>query len=129
MSNTATIWSTVPEKSSIGQRIRHAREASNLSSAQLARRLGVKTATVSGWESGRTEPRANRLTMLAGFLSVSPTWLLYGLGEAPADETFSSELAVLQASLKSVKDLHERTGQALVRLEEQIARLSPAKER
>ncbi|NRG17870.1 helix-turn-helix transcriptional regulator [Rhizobiales bacterium] len=128
MSNTATIWSTVPEKSSIGERIRHAREAANLSSAQLARRLGVKTATVSGWESGRTEPRANRLTMLAGFLSVSPTWLLYGLGEAPADETFSSELAVLQASLKSVKDLHERTGQALERLEEQISRLSPPKD-
>jgi transcriptional regulator with XRE-family HTH domain len=128
MTDTRNMLSKLPEANTIGIRIRRAREATNLSAAQLARRIGIKTATLTGWEMGQSEPRANRLTMLAGCLSVSPTWLLYGVGEAPQGDALSSELAVLRSSLKTVRDLHERTGAAIDRLEEQIVRLaSPTK--
>jgi transcriptional regulator with XRE-family HTH domain len=71
------------EGGTLGARIIEAREAMGLTTAQLARRLGVRTSTIAGWESNRTEPRSNRLQMLAGLLGVSPTWLLVGLGTPP----------------------------------------------
>lgn len=118
-----TLWSQPADRDTLGGRIRRARDAAGLSGAQLARRLGVKTATVSGWESGRAEPRANRLTMLAGILGVSPTWLLHGVGEAPADTGLASELALVAASLAALKESHERSGEAIARLSGQIEAL------
>jgi len=69
----------------LGGRIVSARETVGLTTAQLARRLGVKSATLQNWESDRSEPRSNKLFMLAGLLNVSPTWLINGLGESPDD--------------------------------------------
>lgn len=69
----------------LGGRIVSARETLGLTTAQLARRLGVKSATLQNWESDRSEPRSNKLFMLAGLLNVSPTWLINGLGESPDD--------------------------------------------
>ena len=69
----------------LGERIIHAREQQGLTTAQLARRLGVKSSTLQEWESDRSAPRSNRLITLAGVLSVSPTWLLMGYGERPGD--------------------------------------------
>jgi transcriptional regulator with XRE-family HTH domain len=67
-----------------GDRLGHAREAIGLSQAELARRIGVKLATLRTWEDDRAEPRANRLQMLAGLLSVPMVWLMSGLGEGPS---------------------------------------------
>ncbi|MBO6639440.1 MAG: helix-turn-helix domain-containing protein [Roseitalea sp.] len=69
----------------LGGRIVSARETAGLTTAQLARRLGVKSATLQNWESDRSEPRSNKLFMLAGLLNVSPTWLINGLGESPGE--------------------------------------------
>lgn len=87
----------------IGGRLSRAREAMGLSTAQLARRLGVKTATLSAWENDRAEPRSNKLAMLAGIVNVSPTWLLIGRGAAPIDENGNrDELRLLKAELTSL---------------------------
>ena len=43
--------------------------------------MGVETRSLRAWESGTREPRANRLTTLAGMLDVSVPWLLSGRGE------------------------------------------------
>ena len=69
----------------IGGRIARAREAAGFSVAQAARRLGVKTITWQGWENDRAEPRSNKLTLIAGTLGVTPTWLLTGFGEGPSE--------------------------------------------
>ena len=53
-----------------------AREKSNLSQQDLAQRLGVKNSTIKSWENDNSEPRANRLSILAGLLNVSITWLI-----------------------------------------------------
>ncbi len=62
----------------MGERIAEARHRTGLSVAQFARRLGVKTRTLSSWERGMSKPRSNRIAMLAGALNVTPTWLLCG---------------------------------------------------
>lgn len=87
----------------IGGRISRAREAGGYSLAQLARRLGVKTTTLKMWETDRSEPRSNRLAMLAAFLNVSPTWLLVGKGESPSANTLSDEIGLLEMELVSIQ--------------------------
>ncbi len=62
----------------LGQRIVQARERAELSTAQLARRLGVKTRTMTAWERDESSPRTNRLLMLSQMLGVAPIWLVEG---------------------------------------------------
>ncbi|MBN2629668.1 MAG: helix-turn-helix domain-containing protein [Rhodobacteraceae bacterium] len=64
-----------------GDRLVGAREAAGLSQADLAQRLGVRLTTVQAWEDDASDPRANRLQMLAGMLNVSIRWLLTGEGD------------------------------------------------
>ena len=103
-----------PDKATFGDRLAAARENSNLSQNDLAKRLGVKNSTIKSWENDNSEPRANRLSMLAGLLNVSITWLINAEGsgvEAPSKLDRSSdslqeivnELSVLRRNmLKSV---------------------------
>ncbi|MCR9127458.1 MAG: helix-turn-helix domain-containing protein [Rhodobacteraceae bacterium] len=79
MSETESDWYG-PETATFGDRLSGARENAAMTQGQLARRLGVKTATLRGWENDTSEPRANKLTMLAGLLNVSVIWLLTGEG-------------------------------------------------
>lgn len=72
-----------PETATFGDRLAGARDGAGMTQAQLARRLGVKKATLVSWEDDVGEPRANRLSMLAGLLNVSISWLLTGEGEGP----------------------------------------------
>ena len=67
--------------STFGDRLAGAREAAGMTQAQLAKRLGVKLSTMQSWEEDLSEPRANRLTMMAGIIGVSFSWLLNGEGE------------------------------------------------
>ena len=92
------------EANTLGDRIVQARERTGLSTAQLARRLGVKTRTLSSWEKNASEPRSNRLMMLAGSLNVSPLWLLNGTDEYAPNEDIAdlSEMRERVASLQRV---------------------------
>lgn len=67
----------------LGGRISLARDALDLSLEETARILGVEPETLRDWENDRSEPRANRITMLAGVLKVSLSWLLSGRGHGP----------------------------------------------
>jgi len=89
------------QNDTIGGRIGRAREACGLSVAQAARRLGVKTATWQGWENDRSEPRSNKLTLIAGSLGVTPTWLLTGFGEGPT-EAIDDEVQVLLQEVRLI---------------------------
>ncbi|TYC63204.1 helix-turn-helix domain-containing protein [Rhodobacterales bacterium] len=94
----------------LGERICKARDVCGLSTAQLARRLGIKTSTLQSWESDRSEPRSNKLVLLAGLLNVSPTWLLVGRGTAPITEEPSSPDV---DSVRFTLDRLQRQAQAL----------------
>ena len=99
-----TGFSSDTQADSLGDRIVQARERAGLSTAQLARRLGVKTRTLSSWEKNASEPRSNRLMMLAGSLNVSPLWLLNGTDEYAPNEDVAdlSEMRERVASLQRV---------------------------
>lgn len=105
----------------IGGRITRARNAIDLSTAQLARRLGIRTGTLTQWESDRSEPRANRLMMMAGLLNVSPTWLLTGQGEAPSETMEDTNVRLLRAEITRLRDdaanLVDKLDRTLERLE------------
>ena len=105
-----------PESATFGDRVAGAREAAGMTQAQLARRLGVKKATLVGWEQDLSEPRANKLSMTAGLLNVSIMWLLTGEGDGitgPADDVqggadFSGILAELHEIRSSMRANTER---------------------
>jgi transcriptional regulator with XRE-family HTH domain len=62
----------------IGGRISLARDAVGLSVDEISSVVGVTADTWNNWENDRSEPRANRLDMLARILQVNITWLLSG---------------------------------------------------
>jgi transcriptional regulator with XRE-family HTH domain len=88
----------------LGGRIVLAREDQHLSTSQLARRMGIQTETLRNWETGRKEPRSNRLMTLAGMLNVSPTWLLTGAGEGPVHSLTETEMMHIRDSVIRIRE-------------------------
>ena len=102
-----------------GDRLVYAREQQGLSQQQLARRLGLKLATIQNWENDRSEPRANKVQMLAGFLNVSIVWLLTGQGEGSPAALSGAEAGPTpsaQALLEELKSIRLQHGQLVTRL-------------
>lgn len=110
----------------LGQRIAQARKQKGITTATLARQLGIKTSTLSSWEQDQSEPRSNRLVTLAGLLGVSPGWLLEGsgagrtLGGAPVA---SDGLTQLQQKFDHLVRLHTESAQLMADLGSDIAQL------
>ena len=96
-----------------------------MTQTQLARRLGVKEKTIEKWENDLSEPRANRLSMLAGLLNVSILWLISGDGDAPdaPGESAASEATLddLLRELRQVQAVLTRSAARIERLETQIS--------
>lgn len=88
----------------IGTRIAEARAAAGLSRRDLSEHLGVRLATVSRWETGRSTPRPNRMNTISGLLGVSLSWLLMGRGETAPDgtdiESIGRDLLALKETLR-----------------------------
>jgi transcriptional regulator with XRE-family HTH domain len=118
-----TILDATSDFDTLGGRIVRAREALNLDEKEASRRVGVTLETYKNWETDRDEPRANKLSMLAMCLSVSPTWLLYGRGKSPISESVSEEVTNIREQLARVNDLQEQTAQAIKMLNQAVARL------
>lgn len=114
----------LPDVDTMGGRISRAREDMQITSVELARRLGVKSDTVRDWENDRAEPRANRVVMLAGVLGVSPTWLLTGFGETPITADSATQLADLMDQISSLRDMHAKMGRTIKLIELEAGRLS-----
>lgn len=108
------------EGDTLGERITRAREAVSLTSAQLARRLGVKSTTVSGWELDRSEPRSNKLVLLAGVLRVSPAWLLTGVGDSPSLRAGDGEIEAIRANLLAIRDQAQTLADQVDRIVERL---------
>ena len=95
------------EKVLFGERLRNAREASGMSQKKMANRIGVKPATVEKWETGKMDPRANRLQMLASLLNVPLLWLIAGSQNVP-DPT--SDITNQEMMLQKIADLDSKIG-------------------
>lgn len=104
------------DAATFGDRLAAAREAAGLNQKQLAERLGVKLGTFRNWEDDASEPRANRLTMLAGMLGVSMRWLMTGTGEGPHLEAESEVSADVNSILAEMRDLRVQMQKSSVKL-------------
>lgn len=113
-----------PDAATFGDRLAAARERSNMTQAQLARRLGVKASTMRNWEQDLSEPRANRLSMMAGLLNVSMMWLLNGEGEgldAPTEEVaLDADVAVMLDELRELRLVIHHSAERMARLEKRL---------
>ena len=109
--------------STLGERISVAREHAGLTLNDLAKALAVQSDTLRGWEVDTAEPRANKLSMMAGVLGVTPSWLMNGIGEgAPApleDDTDLDERALRRKLLGELRET-QRQSQLLHRRLERI---------
>lgn len=111
------------DNDTLGGRLSRARESAGYAESKFARTLGIKKQTLLSWETDRSEPRANRLIMIAGLLGVSPAWLLHGIGESP-QEGLSDELNMLRGQIDRIKELREQTDLAISNMETAIDRLA-----
>ena len=112
-----------PEATTFGDRVAGAREAAGMTQSELAKRLGVKLKTLKAWEDDLSEPRANKLSMMAGLLNVSLPWLLSGEGqgvEAPSDEEPSSDVAALLTEIRDIRNQITASSDRLGKLEKAL---------
>lgn len=114
-------WFTA-QNSTLGDRLAGARDAAGMTRAELARRMGLKLATIEKWEDDIAEPRANRLQMLSGLLGVSLTWLLTAEGEGPGptDAPLQGDLRGILAELRQVRADLVREADRIGRLEKRL---------
>jgi ribosome-binding protein aMBF1 (putative translation factor) len=125
MTDTDQDW-YAPEIATFGDRLTAAREAAGMDQETLAKRIGIKKSTLRNWEDDLAEPRANRLSMLAGLLNVSMMWLINGEGEGvgnPDAEPLSADMSQIILEIRAMKsDLHAKAEQ-LARLEKRLRTL------
>ena len=112
------------ETATFGDRVAGARDAIGIGQPELARRLGIKLKTLRDWENDISEPRANKLQMLAGILGVSITWLLAGEGDGVEPPHAHSDTAVqirdLLLELRTVQAEMDRGAERLARIEKRL---------
>jgi len=116
---------TTQMTATLGGKIQDARENLGLSLAQASRRIGISSETLANWEHDRSEPRANKLIILAGVLNVSPGWLLT-LGDSSFSDlavTDMSETAALAQKIERLISLQAQTIELLYDLQSETRRV------
>ncbi|WP_299207267.1 helix-turn-helix domain-containing protein [uncultured Tateyamaria sp.] len=112
------------EAATFGDRVAGAREQAGMTQKQLAKRLGVRLATLRAWEDDLSEPRANRLSMIAGLLNVSMMWLINGEGEgldAPVvEEPLTADMRDLLTEVRDMRSDMLARAEQLGRLEKKL---------
>ena len=83
--------------------------------------MGIRVATLRAWEDDRNEPRANRLSMLAGILNVSMMWLITGEGEGLAEpEADPASLGDILAEMRTLRTDLVQKAEHIARLEKRL---------
>ncbi len=114
------------DAATFGDRVAAAREAAGLSQKELSRRLGVRLSTVRVWEDDRSEPRANRLSMMAGLLNVSMMWLINGEGNglpSPESDPLPRDMRLLLADLRTLRADLTTKAEQVARMEKTLRQI------
>lgn len=111
-----------------GDRLRLVRGRRGLDVADLARLLGVSEGLLRRWESGQVAPRANRMPIIAGTLSVPMRWLMSGDVdlEGLKDDPSAARMRDLELlhEVRSIKEFMIGTVDRLTAMEERLHRLA-----
>lgn len=119
-----TLHNQPPDADTIGGRLSRTRETKGISVAHLSRRLGVKPKTILEWESDRSEPSVEHLSLLTGVLDVNLVWLLHGVGDAPTHDIGPDPLLAIAAQLEKLRKMHNDTGVIIERITRELTRLA-----
>lgn len=64
----------------IGERIRDLRKKHRMTQAEVARKIGVSSPTITQWENNQTSPKGDNLLRVSQVLGCTPDWLVTGKG-------------------------------------------------
>lgn len=113
-----------PDVTTFGDRVAGSREQAGMTQVELAKRLGVKMKTLKAWEDDLSEPRANKLSMMAGLLNVSLLWLITGEGDGPqaqgCEGMLSQDADDMLAEIRSLQTQLANSAERLGRLEKNL---------
>lgn len=116
-----------PDAATFGDRVAAARQSAGMTQAACAKRLGIRLDTLRGWEDDVKEPRANRLSMLAGLLNVSMMWLINGEGEGiegPEDSaTVEGDIGQVMGEMRTLSAQMHRNAERMAQLEKRLRTL------
>lgn len=118
-----------PDVATFGDRLAAARDAAGMTQEDLAKRLGIKSKSLQSWEDDLAEPRANRLSLLAGLLNVSMMWLINGEGEglsAPEDDPDPVDLREILTEIRAMQVGLRASAERLGRLEKTLRKAMAA---
>ena len=87
-------------KTTIGDRLREARESKEMDQSTLADKAGIATRTLQRWEKGEQVPDGVAITKIAKATNVQPNWLLTGEGEMYAVPSRPENVYPLPGSLR-----------------------------
>ena len=102
----------------LGERIKIARKSAGMTAEGFAKRLGVTSKTVRGWEKARRVPRANQIVMMAGMLNVTAPWLLEGREQEYMEQ--DNEEAILRGKLTAAKQKLAELTEIIIDLEKRL---------
>lgn len=94
------------ERTELKDRLREAMERRGMRAVDLVESTGIPKGTISYYLSGKTEPKADRLYILAQVLNVSEAWLLgYNVpAERSPESKRNDQLAKLIVKLRTDTD-------------------------
>ncbi|OAJ75209.1 hypothetical protein AYJ08_00215 [Brevibacillus sp. SKDU10] len=96
--------------SSLGKRLKQARENKNITQMYIAKTLGISNGTLSGYERNYRDPDTEVLSKLASIYEVSVDWLT-GMTNDPSPKDFNpyaEEIERFKVILDSLpRDKHE----------------------
>ena len=95
------------ELETLAGRISFARKSVNRTEKELSGLTGVTVKTVRSWESGKSNPGANKMLILPRALGVSSAWLMSGVDVYNSIQEVD-ETGPLQIKLNSLQTLHEQ---------------------
>lgn len=107
-------------ETTLGGRIQWSRDEVGLTTAQLARRVGVRTETMHNWECDRAEPRPSKLVTLAGVLGVSAAWLIGGGDVHRPAEGGTMDLMSMRSQLNQAQRLIDSLTATVATLSQQL---------
>ena len=87
----------------ISERIFYLLETKNLKKADLSKATGIKSNTISDWETKKTNPQSDKIARICDFLEVSCDYLLTGKESTPHYLTVNEK-----RMLSIFKELSER---------------------
>lgn len=100
----------------IGARLRFAREAARFSQVELARRIGIRSQTVNQWESGAKNPGRINLFKAIDILNVPPMWVIYG-GALPEQDTNGCFVTEINSRMVPMLSLNSVTADLVHRVD------------